>query len=247
MRLSLAVSHGDREAIAYMCHEVAGERTYDSDGVRVRSGDTVVDVGANIGVAAVYFDELCGAGRVHSFEPVPSTFAVLARNIADRPSCTAHPFGIADAEGELVMTHYVDAPVLSTLYADDASDGDLLTRVGINLGLQADEARGGAERRLARREAVTCRFRRLSDVLREEEIDRVDLLKIDVEGAECQVLAGIDDEHWPLVRQAVLEVHRTDDVPVLRSTLERHGLHVNVTQDSAFAGTRVSTIRAWRR
>jgi FkbH-like protein len=38
-------------------------------------------------------------------------------------------------------------------------------------------------------------------------VERIDLLKIDCEGSECAVLAGIADEHWPLVRQVVVEVH----------------------------------------
>ncbi len=55
---------------------------------------------------------------------------------------------------------------------------------------------------------VTCQLRRLSDVIREEQLQVIDLLKVDTEGAEEDVLAGIDEEHWPLIRQAVVEVHQ---------------------------------------
>ena len=37
-------------------------------------------------------------------------------------------------------------------------------------------------------------------------MERIDLLKVDVEGAEMDVLAGIDDCHWPLVQQLCMEV-----------------------------------------
>ena len=37
-------------------------------------------------------------------------------------------------------------------------------------------------------------------------VERIDLLKIDVEGAELDVLAGVEDEHWPLIRQISMEV-----------------------------------------
>ena len=37
---------------------------------------------------------------------------------------------------------------------------------------------------------VTCRLRRLSEVMREEEVERIDLLKVDVEGSELAVLRG---------------------------------------------------------
>jgi len=38
----------------------------------------------------------------------------------------------------------------------------------------------------------------------------VDLVKIDVEGAEEEVLAGIGDADWPRIRQFVIEVHDVD-------------------------------------
>ena len=41
-------------------------------------------------------------------------------------------------------------------------------------------------------------------------IDRIDLLKIDCEGAEFDVLQGIDPHHWPRVRAVVAEVHDVD-------------------------------------
>ena len=40
-----------------------------------------------------------------------------------------------------------------------------------------------------------------------EQLRRVDLLKIDVEGAELDVLRGIEAAHWPLIRQVTMEVH----------------------------------------
>ena len=47
----------------------------------------------------------------------------------------------------------------------------------------------------------------LSAVLAESGAQTVDLVKIDVEGAEEQVLAGIADEDWSRLRQFVIEVH----------------------------------------
>ena len=54
---------------------------------------------------------------------------------------------------------------------------------------------------------VTCQLRKLSDVIREQQIEAIDLLKVDTEGAEEDVLAGIEPEHWSRIRQAVVEVH----------------------------------------
>lgn len=40
----------------------------------------------------------------------------------------------------------------------------------------------------------------------EQGIKKIDLLKVDVEGAEISVLKGIKDSHWAMVQQVVLEV-----------------------------------------
>jgi hypothetical protein len=58
---------------------------------------------------------------------------------------------------------------------------------------------------------VTCRLVRLSDVIDQEQVTRIDLLKIDVEGAEFDCMAGIESRHWPLVRQAIIEVHEGEE------------------------------------
>ncbi|KAG2435614.1 hypothetical protein HYH02_011904 [Chlamydomonas schloesseri] len=47
----------------------------------------------------------------------------------------------------------------------------------------------------------------LGALMREQRLERVDLLKVDVERAELQVLAGLAPEDWARVRQVVMEVH----------------------------------------
>ncbi len=69
-----------------------------------------------------------------------------------------------------------------------------------------------------------CRLTTVSAALVEARVDLVDLLKVDVEGAEEAVISGIDERTWRRIRQLVIEVHdvngRRDR---LRSILEGHG------------------------
>ena len=53
---------------------------------------------------------------------------------------------------------------------------------------------------------VNARLVTLSSIIEDEGIDRIDILKVDVEGAELAVLRGIADKHWPKVQQLALEV-----------------------------------------
>jgi len=67
-----------------------------------------------------------------------------------------------------------------------------------------------------RKRRFACHMRSLSEVILEYNVARIDVLKIDVEGSECEVLLGLESMLWPRVRQAVVEVHdvagRVDDV-----------------------------------
>ncbi len=63
-------------------HFISGEPEFALLGQFVRPGDSVIDVGANVGHYTVRLSRLVGPqGRVFAFEPVPATFEVLASNL----------------------------------------------------------------------------------------------------------------------------------------------------------------------
>jgi hypothetical protein len=72
--------------------------------------------------------------------------------------------------------------------------------------------------------SITCPVRTLSGVIREHGVQRIDLLKIDVEGAETDVLAGLEEYHWPLVRQMAMEISPSNKSHVTKLTNRLHSL-----------------------
>ena len=69
----------------------------------VRPGMTVLDVGANIGLYALYFSQLVGAGgRVYAFEPDPALCAAFrrSRELAARENLHIYPVGLGDQPGQ---------------------------------------------------------------------------------------------------------------------------------------------------
>lgn len=86
--------------------------------------------------------------------------------------------------------------------------------------------------RRLRFQTITCEVRTLSGVLREHAVPSVDLLKIDVEGAEWDVLQGIEDADWPRLRQLVIEVHDADGrVARIAELLREKGFSVTVDRE----------------
>jgi len=96
-------------------------------------------------------------------------------------------------------------------------------------------------------ETHRVRVRPLSPVLDEEGIDRIDLLKVDVEGAELDVLRGIEERHWPLVRQAVVEVERwTGNRDRVREVFATRGFTVEAVQDPVQEAADIGMVFALR-
>jgi acyl carrier protein len=66
-------------------------------------------------------------------------------------------------------------------------------------------------------------------VIRENGVERIDLLKIDAEKCEQEVLDGIDESDWAKIRQCVVEVHDLDGrLERIRSEFEQRGFDVIV-------------------
>ena len=223
------------------------ERTYLRYGIEVRAGDVVLDVGANVGVAAVFFAAECNAGLVHSFEPIAPLYQLLRQNTAEYAACVAHLCGISDASRRAVIAYYPDSAAMSSLYANPIEDAALVRRCVLNSGASEEMASDAVEGRFEYIE-MDCELRTLSEVSRELALDQIDLLKIDVERAELDVLRGIGDAQWPGIKQVVAEVHdeqgRLHEAAAL---LEQRGFHVTVTQDDVMRETSLHMIFARRR
>jgi FkbM family methyltransferase len=130
----------------------------------IRPADNVFDIGANFGWYAIHVASKYPESKVFSFEPVPSTYNYLRRNIQLNEVNNIVPFniGLSDAEGS--FDFYID-PALSV----NASM--------VNV----------AESKNA--EVVKCKVRSLDDIVAEQNL-RVDFIKCDVEGAELQAFRG---------------------------------------------------------
>lgn len=122
----------------------------------------VLDVGANIGCTALALAGM--ADVVHAFEPSPSTFRFLTTNTSATANIYRHNVGLGDVEGSFELT-----------FAPSNRSGGYVsnhTRASEGHTVEAIEIRS-MDRMLS---SLGC--------------DRVDFIKIDVEGFEASVLRG---------------------------------------------------------
>jgi nonribosomal peptide synthetase DhbF len=73
---------------------------------------------------------------------------------------------------------------------------------------------------------LRCPLTTVDEVVKREGVERIDLLKVDVEGAEYDVLQGIGESTWPKIRQVVMEGHDIDGrLDKIKSDLRTHGFN----------------------
>ena len=141
----------------------------------IKRGDTVMDIGANVGAHTVAFSHLVGReGRVISFEPVAANYERLRENVSRRtryPNTTVFPIAIGNPKdsGEGV---FLKVP------GDDFTQASLVEH-------SAGSWRGNSGVReyattLASIDAEAPGFH----------LDRLDFVKIDVEGGELNAIKG---------------------------------------------------------
>jgi amino acid adenylation domain-containing protein/FkbM family methyltransferase len=259
----MAVVQQNRNETDYLYHEIFENRTYLRNGLELPEGACVFDVGANIGMFTLFVAQHCPGARVYAFEPIQPIFDTLRLNLklydAD---ARVYPVGFSDAEREATFTYYPHYSMMSGLsdYARAGDDVDVIKRYMRNQqeGGEADMSAllEHADELLAGRfegHAFRSRLRRLSDVIREEGVGRIDLLKIDVQRAELDVLRGVDDEDWPKIQQVVMEVHdgkgteSEGRVAEIVALLESRGFSALAEQDEVLKGTDRHNLYAVRR
>jgi FkbM family methyltransferase len=180
LRVRLRPSQGE----LYLYKEVCCDRVYERHpDFLPRPGWTVVDLGANIGLYSLRVALGCPATRVLALEPNPDPFGRLRQNL------------IANGLTGRVRALRLAAGLHSGAAVFDPGPSSTLGH------LVGPPAAWPEDRNLLRVQQVT-----LAELVTRERLERIHLLKLDVEGAEADVLAGAAPV-LDRIERIVLEVH----------------------------------------
>jgi FkbM family methyltransferase len=137
----------------------------------------IVDAGANIGMASIYYANKYPDARVIALEPEASNFAVLVRNARPYPNVCCIRAALWNRDGQIA----VSSPSLA-----QGAPG--------NMGFIVHEGQGAPVRALT-----------LQTLMRDTDIESIDILKVDIEGAEKEVFECCS---WMQhVRSLAIELH----------------------------------------
>lgn len=128
---------------------------------------TLVDGGANRGDYALVLDGLFGSSAaIHAFEPLPSTFELLQSATASKPNIICHPYGLGSEAARVELFFNEPGSTIASLYP------------------QRDDHPWRTDLR------QSIEIRTLDEVCAERGIERIDFLKLDIEGHEFKALQG---------------------------------------------------------
>jgi amino acid adenylation domain-containing protein/FkbM family methyltransferase len=239
----------------FLYQEIFTRREYLRHGITLPPGARVFDVGANVGLFALFVAETVPDAEVYAFEPIPQVYQVLRLNLElSGVRATPYNIGLSDRAGSATFTYYPNVSILSGQFADPVGDERAvrahLRTLGGDAGDAGDAGDGELREVLAHaldRRTVTCPLRPLSDVIAETGVDRIDLLKVDVERAELAVLRGLSEPDWARVRQAVVEVQDVDGrLADVVDLLRGHGMDTVVRRQDDLAGSELYHVYARR-
>lgn len=162
----------------HIFHRIFARDEYRLDGIPPGSWDTVIDVGAHIGLFAVRAAPL--TRRVLSYEPVRANFEMLRHNVSPPRFSHVRPEekAVGGTRGEVPL-YPSDNPSAHSMFPEEAPRGPAIT--------------------------VPCVT--LEDVFRTHSVERCDLLKLDCEGAEYGLLEAVPAGLWPAILRIRMEFH----------------------------------------
>jgi FkbM family methyltransferase len=180
---------------------------YTRYGVPVQDGWTVVDIGAGIGDYCVHATYGNPTVNLYAFEPYPGSFTVLQRNLALNgiENVTAYQKAVWSKAGELQL---------------NLAPGEPLQ---FNSQEPLPETPGGV--------MVTVESVSLEAVLSAEKIKKVDLLKMDCEGAEYEIFFGTPASTFNIIERIIMEYHDVD-------AEHTHSVLVRFLEDQGYRVTR---------
>jgi FkbM family methyltransferase len=220
-----------KEETEYIFAEVFTEEQYIQNGIVIRDGDCILDVGANIGLFSLFINRRQRNLKTYSFEPIQQVFNVLQKNVhlhSLENNLFTFNYGLSsENNSEKIFTFYPQMAGNST-----SRPGEKLVNIDVNTEEISDTDLFADFFKEVQQ--VKCQVRTLSSVISELGINSIDLLKIDVEGEEYEVLKGIKSQDWPRIKQVVAEVHDRDGkLEIIKEMLTSYGFTIK-TQKHEF-------------
>jgi len=176
LKMGFSITSPMEEPLVHAFEDIWINRCFTPEGFEIKSGDTVVDVGANLGVFSVWAATRAQGVRVISLEPSRRMFSLLIQNLSRNDLCQVGAVQAAcgGETGKAILYSY------GSEYSYGPEEGN---------SLYPRKIRGKVFCPQDQVEVLT-----LNDVFRRHQVDVCNLLKLNCEGSEYEILLKASQE-----------------------------------------------------
>ena len=157
---------------------------------KIEKTDTVIDVGAHIGLFSLHTSQICKNGKIYAFEPMIENYDILKSNIQlnNFSNIKAENCAISNSSSKI------------TIYQNN------------------DES--GHSKFIETNNPIEVNSKSLNEIFNDEKIEKCDLLKLDCEGSEYEIIDSLEDKNFEKIEKMIIEYHLADSHPELLNKLK---------------------------
>ncbi len=182
--LGFKFAYIDINQVAHIFFEVFGQNIYFFNSKTDKP--VIIDIGANIGDSVIYFKWIFPKCQIYAFEPLPTAFNLLKKNIQLNNFSNVHIFNVGLGDTESTVKLYSDR--IGT------SGSSTINKKTSDYKLQSDI------------QEHTIKIKKISSFKEITKLAQIDLIKIDIEGAEGGLLEQLE-KVLPKTDKIIMEFH----------------------------------------
>ena len=162
---------------------------YSGDDFPISNDDVIIDVGAHIGLFALFASQFCKNGKIFCYEPIKENYKILIENIEMNQIQNIFPNNLAVTKETSRVKIFLN---------DDQSGHSMFTQ---------------------NKNFVEVDSKSLSDIFIDNGIKECDFLKLDCEGAEYEIIESLPSDLFTKINKTAIEYHMVDTKPELLKQL----------------------------
>jgi len=248
---NIIINHINKNETDYLFKEIFEIQAYNKHGIYLENDDVVFDVGSNIGLFSLYSYGLNKNIKVHAFEPNPIAYKKLNSNLERyNINFKSYNIGLSSKEEFKEFVFYDNFSILSGYYINENNDKSVVENYVKNQNLTTsvkketlnENISNILDYRFNKKQTIKTKLKTISSILKTNKINKISLLKINVEKSELDVLKGIEDQDWIKIKQVILEIDTESNFKIVLKLLESKNFKCYVEKDILLDGTKLCYI-----
>ena len=162
---------------------------YNRQGFEINDNDIIIDIGAHIGLFALFASQFCKNGRIYCYEPIKENFNLLLLNLQLNKINNVKPYNTAVSQ-----------------------------QVG-NVTIYLNEDESGHSMHVEGTKSIRAESDSLKNIIDSNKLEKCDLIKMDCEGEEYNIIDSLPLDYFSKISKMCIEYHFADEKPHLVENL----------------------------